>query len=420
MYLNGSDWKMKKRRKQRRSNPALILLLLGLIAAVLYFDQFVVQELPSISPPTPTATLNPEAILNEARFNFENGNLQSSIDLFSKVILIQPTNDLLYVELARVQVFAGRYEAAQTSASNALLLNPENPTANAILGWALNYLGNSTEAEQSFLTALELDPDNAQANAYYAEYLVDNFFYDEAKIFASTALELDPGLLEAHSARAYVYWITGNYDLAVEEYLLAIAMNDKIADLHISLGLVYWDLALLGLGTYEEAISEFNLADSYNPSNPLPVTYIARIYLTKGEWAKAIQFARQAVIKDPLNPIRYGNLGWGYYSNKQYPEAIEVFKLAIQGGLNEDNQTIVPLTLDYDVVHFFYMYGLALAKTRQCSNAVLIAQAILNTILDDEIAIDNANTIYEICEGYILEGDLTPTVTVDESEEPSG
>ena len=76
MYLKGSDWQMKKRRKQRRSNPALILLLLGLIAAVIYFDRFVVAEIPAISQPTPTATLNPESIWQNAKENYEQGNLQ--------------------------------------------------------------------------------------------------------------------------------------------------------------------------------------------------------------------------------------------------------------------------------------------------------------------------------------------------------
>ncbi len=415
MYLKGSDWQMNRRRKQRRSNPALILLLLGLIAAVIYFDRFVVAEIPSIAPPTPTATLNPESIWQNARENYEQGNLQRSIELYTQVIQLDPTNDQIYVELARIQVLAGHYEAAQTSASNALLLNPDNPSAHAVLGWTLNFLGNSTEAEQSILTALDLDPESAQAHAYYAEWLVDSQKYDEAKDYASKALQIDPNLLEAHSARAYVYWITGNYELAVEEYKIAIGMSDKIADLHLSLGRVYRDLNLL-----DQAIDEFGLADSYDPTNPLPVTYTALIYLFTGEYAKAIQFAKQAVTKDPTNPIRWGNLGRAYYSNFQYTESIEAFELAIHGGLTDDNQAVTGLTLNNEISFYFYMYGFSLAETRQCTKAVPIAQAILNAVPGDQIAVDNANEIYNICESYISEVEITPTVEVETTPSASG
>jgi tetratricopeptide (TPR) repeat protein len=313
----------------------------------------------------------------------------------------------VYVDLARVQILAGQYEAAQTSASNALLLNPENPAAYAVLGWSLTFIGDPLEAEANLLRALELDPDNPEAQAYYAELLTDQGDYEAAGVYSRRALELAPDSLAAHRSRGYVLWLTGNYEEAVVEYQRAIDINDSIADLHLSLGRVYWNLEL-----FQEAIDEFSLADALNPSDPLPDTYISQIYLYLGEFAKAIQFAQRALEEDPTNPRRYGNLGVAYYRNLQYQDAIDVFTFAVHGGITADNRTVVGLPLDYDVDHYFYMYGLSLARARRCTEAIPIFQALLAAVPGDEIAVFNANEGINICESYLNEP--TPTATVGE------
>jgi tetratricopeptide (TPR) repeat protein len=404
MYLKGSKWHLRKRRR-RRSNPALIVLLLALIAAVLYFNQFVVEQLPVALNPTATATRNPESILQEAQQEYADGNLIRAIELYTQAIQVDPTSSTVYVDLARVQILAGQYEAAQTSASNALLLNPENPAAYSVLGWALSFIGDPLEAEQNLQRALELDPDNPEAQAYYAELLTDQGDYEQAGEMSRRAVELAPDSLVAHRSRGYVLWLTGNYEEAVVEYQRAIEINSSIADLHLSLGRVYWNLE-----EFQLALDEFALADSLNPSDPLPDTYISQIYLYLGEFAKAIQYAERALEEDPTNPRRYGNLGVAYYRNLQYDDAIEVFSYAVHGGTTPDNQAVIGLPLDYDVDHYFYMYGLSLARTRRCTEAIPIFQALLAAVPGDEIAIFNANEGISICEGYLDEPTPTPTV----------
>jgi hypothetical protein len=73
MYLSGSKWNMRKKR--RRSNPWRILLLLVLIAAALYVERFVVPTIPTPFIPTPTPTRNPASFLLEAETFFQAGKL---------------------------------------------------------------------------------------------------------------------------------------------------------------------------------------------------------------------------------------------------------------------------------------------------------------------------------------------------------
>jgi tetratricopeptide (TPR) repeat protein len=379
---------------------------------VWYFDQFVVDELPVAQVPTPTATPVPEALEFEADSLVEAGSLFQAIDLYKQAIIASPADPNLHIKLAHTQILAGEYEAAETSAQNALLLNAENPKALAELGWTLTFLGDPIGAEEVLEQALALNPDSVEANAYYAELLADEGDYEDAALYSRRAVELDPTSLVALRARGYVLYFTGNYEEAAVEFETAIEQNNRVADLHIFLGLSYWTL-----GRLDEAIDEFNEADRLDPDNPYPDTYIYRIYLGTGEYAKAAQFASSAVDNDPQNPIRWANWGVALYKNLQYSEAISAFTYAIRGGETEEGFRVDGIALDYDSAEYFYMYGIALAETRQCDQALPIFQALLTIVPGDEIAVSNADYGIGLCENYVSEptqappADLTPTPT---------
>ena len=409
MYLRGSKWRLHKRRKQRRSNPALIIMLVFLIGAVLYFNQFVIPTLPTPLIPTPTATRDPESILTQSQEQFEAGNLYRTIDLIKEAILAGSTSSATWSKLARVQILAGEYEAAKTSARNSLLMNPDNPTALALHAWSLSFLGDLLEAERIVQQAIAVDPNSALAHAVYSEILVDSERYEEGGEQSRLALELDPSLLEVRRARGYVLELTGNYEEAIIEYNAALNVNDNIADLHLSLGRVY-----RALGQNNEAINEFNLANALDPTNPLPDTYIGRIYLLTGEYGKAVQTFEKAAEEDPSNPIRHGNLGTAYYRNLQYDDAITSLALAINGGFAPGGIEVRPILLSENLVEFYYLYGFALVIRLRCAEALPIFQAILTSI-NNITARENAEEGINNC-AEIGANPPTPTPTIEVTE----
>ncbi len=414
MYLKGSKWRMDKQRRMGRTNPALVILILSLIGMVWYFNRYVVADLPIAQAPTATPTPIPEALELQADQLAAAGNLHQAIELYKHAIIVSPDDpnlSSLFVKLAHTEILAGDYESAKTNAENALLLNNQNPQALAELGWALSLLGNELEAEKVLLQALELNPDSVEAHAYYAVLLADQGDYEGAATHSRQAIQLDPRSLVAMRSRGYVLFLTGNYEEAAIEFEQALTVNDRVADIHQYLGLTYWSLSRL-----DEAIEQFNIADTFDPDNPLPDTYISRIYLNLGEYAKAAQFASSAVENDPTNPIRWGNWGVALYKNLQYPEAIDAFRMAIRGGQTEAGVTVPGMALDYDKAQYFYMYGLALAYTRQCSEALPIFQALIANVPADEIAVANADTGIQICEEYISSGSANPTATPAENQ----
>jgi tetratricopeptide (TPR) repeat protein len=416
MYLNGSKWSMKRKRR-RRSNPWRIILLLMLIGAALYVNQVVVPATPPLFIPTPTPTRDPESFISAADELFEAAKYSQAITAYEQAIQVNPDNPSIYLSAARAQIYTAQYEQALENAERALILNNNNPLAHTLKAWSLDFMGDYTQAEAAVKSALELDPDSALAHAVYAEVLIDKAIsgqgdinaIDKAAAESRTAINLDPSLLESRRARGYVLWNTGNFQEAIQEYNAAIAINDKIADLHLALGYNHYLL-----NEYDLAVQSYLQAYALNPLDPIPPYEISRTYATVGDFSQSVQYADQAVKTEPENAKLHGNLGVMYYKNNQFSEAIGQLSLAIQGGTLEDGTIVIGLPLNYGTIAEFYaIYGLALAKSQRCVDAVPIFQAIRVGVPDDEINTYNAEQGLILCQEGIEE---PPAENLNENE----
>jgi tetratricopeptide (TPR) repeat protein len=392
---------------RRRKRPNLFgWTLFGLVVLFGYYlNQVYLPAQPNPFEATPTATRSPESLATEAENLFKDGKLLPSIEAYQEAIEASPQNPALYIAIARIQVWAGQYEEAQANAENALLLNPNSSMAYAVHAWALDFQGgeeNRAEALNSIQKAIELDDRNAIAHAYYAEILIDTGLfenYDKAAEQSRIAYALDSNLVETRRARAYVLENVGadryNYELAVQEYKAAIELNPNLPILHMELG-----RNLRFLEVYEEAIKEFTFANTLNPEDPEPDLFISRTYATIGDYAKAIQYAEQAVKDRATDPNLRGNYGVMLFRNFLYEPALEQLALAVKGGSTEEGLPIIGMSLAVGgrVVEYYYTYGLALARTNQCGDALKISQQLQTAVSTDENAVFAAEEMVRICE----------------------
>jgi len=324
------------------------------------------------------------------------------------------------LNIARLQIYSGAYAQAQVSAENAVLLENDNPEAYALLGWAKGMQQNYLEGEKDAKTAISLNPNSALAHAVYAYILAlrveaglnELDTMDLAIEESRTALALDANLLEARWARGYVLEITSNYADATEQYQIAVQLNSNIAQLHLALGRNY-----MALGQNDEAIFEFTKAYSLNPTDPMPNYFISRVYGSLGEWAKAIQYGENALRDGPTEAFLYANLGTMYYRSGAYNQAIPYLEKAVRGGVTEDGEVIEGMPLDYttSVIEVYSRYGLALARVNRCTEAVAVANAILQTVPDNADGVYNANEMIRICQENLTN---PPTETPAPTETP--
>ncbi len=406
MYIKGSKWNMSRRRQ--RSNPFRVILLVLVIAGLFAADRFIVPTVPNLFMPTSTATRPPESYITDAQKLENEGRLTLAINSYKQAVEVDPKNPANYLALARLYIYTGSYADAVTQAENALLLNPNNDTAMALRGWALSFEGDYIRAEAALNDAISTNSQNAAAVAYLSEVYIDMVQAGQGQLDTSEkaialskqAVEMAPGAIETHRARGLVLEYTGNYQEAVTEFEAAIAINPNIADLHLALGRNYYYLQ-----EYDSAITEYTKANALNPKDSAPESLISNVYLINGDYTKAAQYAEAALQDNPVDPYLYGNLGLIYWRQSFYQDAVDVLKIAVQGGSTTDGRTITGLSMDYGKAGtFYYTYGLALANVGQCSLALQIAQAVASGMRNDEVAVYNAQEIINTCEQLAKSG----------------
>jgi len=414
------------RRKNRRSNPFRIIILVALIALLVYIDRKVEPFSPYIFLPTPTPTVSAETFITEAQELAVSGKYTQALQSYDRAIKADPQNPSIYIASAMINLYRGDYEKSRDNASNALLLNPESSQAYAILGLSEGLLGNYLNSEASLDKAIEYDPSNYFAYAYEtivkAKKILEG---SEAQGDLDFAIEasrkaeaISPTALETHWARGAVLELTANYEEAIAEYEAAVEVNSNVPEIHISLGRTYATTL-----DYTLAIEEYTRANALNPADPIPDVLIGRTYMRIGEYSKAANYFQQAISDEPTNAYYWGYLGQAYYKNYQFGDAILSLRLAIHGGVTQNNAIVEGLPLSYDVVDFYYIYGMALMELGYCGDAVPIAQAIIQSMQDDETAVYNAGYTLDRCYDKMNDQQLlklpTPTMIPTWTPQPT-
>ena len=432
MYLRGSKLRMNRRR--RSSNPLTIIILLVLIGGAFYVNQVVVPQTPPLFVPTPTATTSAETYVAQADQLSEEGKFSQAIDTYNEAVLVDPKNPSNYISISRLDIYLGNYQDAIDNAGTALILNANNSQALALRGYATGLNGDYLKAESDLNQAIQIDPNNPIPYAYMAEVMAlrynsptgDLDTLQKAIDYASKAKDLGSDLLETHRALGIVYENMQRYDDAVTEFKEAIAINPNIAELHLELGLNY-------RATYDNAnaISEFLTATVLDPTDPDPYTSLSRTYANQGDYVNAVQYGQTAISFDPTNAYLYGNLGVMQYHLGDYPKALDSLKLAVEGGVTDNGDTVEGIPLDYwPVSEYYYTYGLVLARQGQCNDALPIAQLLLKGVSTEQVSVDNANEIINVCQqvanGTLPTEEVTPAIettdttgTTDTTETPA-
>jgi len=116
------------------------------------------------------------------------------------------------------------------------------------------------------------------------------------------------------------------------------------------------------------------------------------------------------------------------FRNFLYQPALEQLERAVKGGKSEDGLPILGMSITDGgrAVEYYYTYGLGLARTNQCGEALKISQQIKTAVPTDENAVFAADEIVRICEENLAnppeetatpaEGEETPE---PESETPT-
>jgi len=198
----------------------------------------------------------------------------------------------------------------------------------------------ASKAIDEYRLAIEADPSSEYLTSGLAELYAKTGRIREAVSEAQDILKRDPNNLEAHKLLGRIYlrslgdMQSGNgsssvLKLAIEQYEQIIKIEPDNMDDHLLLGRLYRLNNDLG-----KAEAEFKTAVKLQPNSEEAVTTLAYLYNEEGDANHAVQVL-SSVPDDGRSAKMYSALGYTYEQQKQYKEAIEAYRHAIE--LDRDN-----------------------------------------------------------------------------------
>ena len=283
-----------------------------------------------------------QKVNDQVRVNVQLINALTNAHLWAE-IYDRKLSDIFAVQSDIAKTVADTLQAKLTGSEKQMMA--AQPTSNTE-AYELYHKGRSLWEKRSgdnipkaiafYEQAIARDPNYALAYAGLADAYILLPFYTsaprrdataKAREAALKALQLDPNLSEAHTALGKILNFD-DIDLAasVREFRRAIELQPNSATAHHW----YGNGPVLGLGRFEEAITEGKRSVELDPLSPVINTdFGATLYVAR-HYDDAISQLRKAVELDPTFFYSHDNLGIGLQVKGDLPEAIAEFERAKQ------------------------------------------------------------------------------------------
>jgi len=199
----------------------------------------------------------------------------------------------------------------------------------------------ANKAMEEYRLAIEADPSSEFLTSGLAELYVKTGRIRDAVLEAQDIIKRDPNNLEAHKLLGRIYLRSlgdmpsnGNGSenvlrLAIEQYEQIVKIEPTNVDDHLLLGRLYrLD------NDSQKAEDELKTAVKLDPDSEEAVTTLALLYSDEGDTSHALQVL-SAVPDTGRSAKLYAALGATYEQRKDYKDAIDAYKHAIQ--LDRDN-----------------------------------------------------------------------------------
>ncbi len=201
-----------------------------------------------------------------------------------KAVAIDPQLAEAHAALGWVLAFAEwKFPEGLAELRRAKQLSPGNPTANDLLARVVVYLGQVEEAETLARQAIELDPLTYQARNNLARILFVEGKLDEAEAAARKSAELQPTAASSHRLQVFVAIYRGDGEAALREARLE--PNDSYRR---------FELALAHSTRGDRPAADAALAELIAQDRDTEAYQIAQVYAWRGETDKAFEWLQVA------------------------------------------------------------------------------------------------------------------------------
>ncbi len=285
---------------------------------------------------------------------------EEAIKIYKQAIKTNPDNAAFVERLGDLLVRLGRLDEAQAEIEALTDSQPRDPRVWMKLG-AIHYEQKHWEqAVAAFRQAVLLDPANLRTRYFLASALIDSGKEDEARIELEKILKTDPRSVDARVQLGFLYGRAKRYDEAIKildeavnlepkrpelflylgtalqrasQYDRAVlvlqeglSLDDKQKDLQFQLGVVYEKQQ-----RFDDAVRAFRRVLQLDPKHAESYNYIGYMFAEKGiNLTEAVDLIQKALAIEPENGYFIDSLGWAYYQQGKYPEALRELQRAVR------------------------------------------------------------------------------------------
>ena len=187
-------------------------------------------------------------------------------------------------------------------------------------------LGQPNQALERLALLHTRQPGNVEF-AFYLQSAAEKLAIESLKLFAS----LEPESYRTRQLRAEYYAAREENERAIEEYTQALALAPGASQLHLAIGLLY-----LKQRKYEEALAAFEKELRNDRYSVTALNRAGEVYLITGATDQAEKVLTQAIAINPASASTSKTLGRVYLKKGDYAKAVEHLQSALRLGLRND------------------------------------------------------------------------------------
>jgi tetratricopeptide (TPR) repeat protein len=197
----------------------------------------------------------------------------------------------------------------------------------------------TTEYEAALRGALAIDPQNIRIHKSLAQVYLRRNQFPEAEKTYRLILDIAPADSEAHFYLGSIYEQQGKRHQAIQEFKAALKLNPEFPDALNSLGYLYAEESI----NLQEAEDMLKKALTYQPDNGAYVDSLGWIYFKQGRYQEALEELEKAAgLLD--DPVIYEHLGDAYLKQDNPLKAQEYWQKSL--GINPSQDLRVKQKLE--------------------------------------------------------------------------
>lgn len=264
--------------------------------------------------------LNPRffnGYLTLAQLYEQDGKYQESIKVYEKCLKLHPQNTLLQAHMGILYLQVGNIDKAEEMYNQIV---SEGPEGMDFLFW----LGVMAEEKKDWPKAIEYVTQSLRKAKDAKSLLRLSYYYvqmgkrNKAIEILKEVIKIDPSDTSVRLFLAYAFQEEGEHEKAIHELEEACAVNPDLIDAHFQLGILYEQN-----GKFHKAIGHFYRVLEIKEDHAAAANYLGYSFADRNiQIPKAEELIRLALQHDPDNPAYLDSLGWVYYRQGKYAEAL--------------------------------------------------------------------------------------------------